>query len=73
MRIRKRDATLGDMISTAVFLGMGLWLGGEALLASDAGERWKAIGLGVCALLSVLGALRHVIASIWLALFGDGR
>ena len=73
MRIRKRERTLGDMISTAVFAGMGLWLGGEALLAAEAGVIWKAIVVGVCAGLSIFAALRHVIASIWLAIFGDGR
>jgi hypothetical protein len=73
MRIRKHERTLGDMISTAVFAGMGLWLGGEALLAAEAGLISKAVVIGICAGLSVLAALRHVIASIWLALFGDGR
>ena len=73
MRIRKHERSLGDMISTAVFAGMGLWLGGEALLAAEAGVTWKAVFVGICAGLSVLAALRHVIASLWLALFGDGR
>jgi hypothetical protein len=72
IRIKRRPRTIGDLISTAVFLGMAGWIGGEAVIAADIGPLWKAILLGTCALLCLLAALRHVIVRVWIMLFGDG-
>lgn len=52
--------TTGQMISTLCFLGVGLWLLGEAALAP-----WPKAGLliasGLCCL---AGAARHIIARL---------
>lgn len=88
MRVRNRPRTLGDLISTLCFAGMAMWLASEAIVSlgaravalqagtgaaeAAAAAGWRALGLGTCALLCALGALRHVIAMLWLRLFGDG-
>jgi hypothetical protein len=72
IRIKRRPRTLGDLISTAVFLGMAGWFGGEAIIAADVGPLWKAVGLGICAVMCLVASLRHVIVRVWIMLFGDG-
>lgn len=50
----------GQMISTLCFLGVGLWLLGQAAL-----EPWpRSAFLGACGFCSLLGAARHVIARL---------
>ena len=62
MRHRKRGS-MGQMISTLCFVGVGLYLIGD--VAMTTGDPLRATVLSICALLSLAGALRFQIA--WLA------
>lgn len=70
---RSRPRSLGEMISSAAFLGMGGWLFLEALSLPETAPAWRAIVLHICAFFCTLGALRFVIASLWERLFEGGK
>lgn len=69
---RRQSGSLGEMISSVAFLGMGGWLFLEGLSLSGIVPAWRVWGLYVCAVLCVLGAFRFVIASLWDRM-GKGR
>lgn len=54
--------SLGEMISTLVFIGMAAWLLLEALSLMGQAPTWQVVGLFLSAFLSLLGSLRFVIA-----------
>ncbi|WP_212699123.1 hypothetical protein [Thalassovita aquimarina] len=56
----KRNGSVGQMISTLCFLGVGLWLIAEAAMTE--GNPLRVFVLLCCAILSLLGALRFQIA-----------
>ena len=59
---RRRHESLGDMISTVVFLGVALTL---ALASADTflmGNYFKGFGFSIAALMCFLGSLRYPIA-----------
>lgn len=68
-RARTKDqyshTTLGALISTIVFLGMAAWLFLEALSLFGQAPPLQIGGLFFSAFLSLLGALRLLIARAW--------
>ena len=71
---RHRSAgSLGEMISSAAFLGMGGWLLLEGLSLSDTAPLWRVWGLYACAFFCALGAFRFAIARFWDRLFEEGN
>ena len=60
----KRRKTLGQLISTLVFLFAGVWLIFEGLNFYLNNEILKAISVWFGAVLSLLGAMRFVIQNI---------
>ena len=60
-----QQRSLGQMISTAVFAGMGAWLLLEAASLAPTHPQWQVWGLVACAVFCELGALRFVIAGFW--------
>lgn len=62
MRHRKRGS-LGQMISTLCFLGVGMYLIGDVAMTQD--DPLRSTVLSLCAVLSLAGALRFQIA--WVA------
>lgn len=58
----KHSGSVGQMISTLCFLGVGLWLIAEA--ASTENDPFRVFVLGACAILSLSGALRFQIAMV---------
>lgn len=61
-RGQRRHRSPGDMISTIVFVVMGLWLAGTAI--GGTGALWRDGILGCAAVASLAGALRFQIASL---------
>lgn len=61
----RRSGSLGEMISSVAFLGMGGWLFLEGASLSGTVPVWRVWGLYICAVLCVLGAFRFVIAALW--------
>lgn len=57
--------TLGTMISSAVFVGMGLWLLSEAF--DPALSTWNKCGLILCAVACFLASARYRIGMWWAA------
>ncbi|MEM9435462.1 MAG: hypothetical protein AAGA15_00365 [Pseudomonadota bacterium] len=54
--------TTGEMISTLCFFGVGLWLFGQAALATE----WpRAALLATCGVFCLAGAARHLIARLF--------
>lgn len=53
------------MISTAVFVGVGLALAGQAQVLAETAP-WRAAGAGFCALLCLAAAFRYRIHNLWL-------
>lgn len=64
--------SLGEMISSAVFLGMGGWLFLEGLSLSESAAPWRVWGLYICAVFCALAAFRFVIGALWERLMKDG-
>ena len=68
-RARTKDqyshTTLGALISTIVFLGMAAWLFLEALSLIGQAPLLQVNGLFFTSFLSLLGALRFLIARAW--------
>lgn len=64
-RTQRAPRSLGDMISTLVFIGMAAWLLLEALSLMGQAPTWQVAGLFLSAFLSFLGSLRFVIAQAW--------
>lgn len=62
---QRAPRTLGDMISTLVFIGMAAWLVLEALSLMGQAPGWQVAGLFLSAFFSFLGSLRFVIARAW--------
>lgn len=58
----KRTGSVGQMISTLCFLGVGLWLIAEAAMTEN--DPARVLVLGSCAILSLMGALRFQIATV---------
>jgi hypothetical protein len=71
-RHKRPTRTLGEMISTMVYIGMAGWLLLEALSLLGQAPAWQSGGLFVTASLSFLGAFRFVIAQAW-ARYRKGR
>jgi cation transport ATPase len=61
----RNPRTLGETISTLVYLGMAIWLFLEALSLMGQVPAWRVAGLFLSAFLCFLGALRFVIARVW--------
>lgn len=61
----RHPSTLGETISTLVFVGMGLWLLLEALSLMGQVSGWRVAGLFLSSVLCFLGSLRLVIARAW--------
>ncbi len=57
-----RTGSVGQMISTLCFLGVGLWLIAEAAMTE--GDPLRVFVLLCCAILSLSGALRFQIATV---------
>jgi cation transport ATPase len=64
-RNHRNPRTMGELISTLVFIGMAVWLLLEALSLTGQAPTWQVAGLFLSAFLSFLGALRFVIAQAW--------
>lgn len=64
-RTQRNSRSLGEMISTVVFFGMGGWLLLEALSLSSQAPSWQVSALFLSAFMSFLGGLRFVIAQAW--------
>ena len=60
----KRKKTLGQLISTLVFLFAGVWLTFEGLTLYLNNEILKAISVWFRAGLSLLGSMRYVIQNL---------
>ncbi len=60
----KRRKTIGQLISTLVFLAMAFWLIFEGLAIYHNKEILKAILVWIGAVLSLLGSLRFVIQNL---------
>jgi hypothetical protein len=58
-----RARSLGETVSTVVFLGAGLWLIGAALVGADGPVR--GVLMGLCGAASLAGVARFQIAAIW--------
>jgi len=67
----RRHRSLGEMISTATFLGLSVYLFIYGLELLDNGETWRAYGGFLASLLCGLGGLRFTIANI-VAKWRDG-
>jgi hypothetical protein len=61
-RNQRSPRSLGELISTLVFIGMAVWLLLEALSLMGQAPTWQVAGLFLSAFLSLLGSLRFVIA-----------
>jgi hypothetical protein len=61
MTMTRRARSTGEMISTLCYVGVGLWTLGTALESAFP----EAVVLGLCALASFAGALRHQIARLF--------
>jgi len=57
-----RKGSVGQMISTLCFLGVGLWLIAEAVMTEN--DPFRVFILISCAILSLSGALRFQIAPL---------
>lgn len=68
---RRRPGSLGEMISSVAFLGMGGWLLLEGFSLSETAPQWRVWGLYICAFFCALGAFRFVIAGLWDRLFEE--
>ena len=60
-----RGQSIGEMISTLVYIGMGLWLLSAALVSPTDYPFWKKIGLYICGGLSLLASGRFLIGDFW--------
>ena len=60
----KRRNTIGQLISTLVFLVMAFWLISEGLALFNTEETLKAIAVWFGAVLSLMGSMRFVIQNI---------
>ena len=60
-----RSQSIGEMISTLVYIGMGLWLLSAALVSPTDYPLWKKIGLYICGGLSLLASGRFLIGDFW--------
>jgi hypothetical protein len=71
---QRRQQSLGELISTLVFIGMSVWLFLEGLSLMGQAPNLQIAGLFFTSFLSFLGALRLVIAKAWSQLRkGDGE
>ena len=61
----RRHRSRGELISTFAFAVVGLFFVGEAGVLWEEGARGKAALIGLCALLSLAGALRYHIHNLW--------
>lgn len=67
-----RPRSLGEMISSAAFLGMAGWLFLEAQSLPETTPAWRGTGLYICAFFCALGAFRFAISALWERLFRPG-
>ena len=70
MSARRSHGSLGDLISTLVFLGMALLAFLTGFGALEAGEIWRASGIWFAGFLSFLGACRYPLARLFDAMAG---
>lgn len=69
----RNPRTLGETISTLVYVGMSGWLLLEALSLMGQAPRWQVAGLFLTSILSLLGAFRFAIAHFWHQISGGGE
>lgn len=69
----RNPRSLGEMISSVAFLGMGGWLFLEAMRLMGEVPMWRTVGLFLCAFFCVLGAFRFVIAGLWNSVTGTRK
>ena len=67
----RNPRTLGETISTLVYVGMSGWLLLEALSLMGQASRWQVAGLFLTSFFSLLGAFRFVIAQLWRQISGS--
>ena len=60
-----RSQSIGEMISTLVYIGMGLWLLSAALVSPIDYPFWKKVGLYICGGLSLIASCRFMIGDLW--------
>ncbi|MEZ7812681.1 MAG: hypothetical protein ACI9O0_000671 [Paracoccaceae bacterium] len=60
-----RGQSIGEMISTLVYICMGLWSLSAALALPEGSSAWRQIGLYICGGLSLLGSVRFIIDDLW--------
>jgi len=65
MSARRSHGSLGDLISTLVFLGMALLAFLTGFGALEAGEIWRASGIWIAGFLCFLGACRYPLARLF--------
>ena len=65
MARKRKERSLGEMISSVCFYGVGLYLLLEGSLARDEGEQlYISLGLWLSGVVCVLGGARFIIADI---------
>ncbi|MBO6775071.1 MAG: hypothetical protein JJ897_06115 [Marinibacterium sp.] len=67
----RNPRTLGETISTLVYVGMSGWLLLEALSLMGQAPRWQVAGLFLTSFFSLLGAFRFAIARLWRQISGS--
>ena len=65
MSARRSHGSLGDLISTLVFLGMALLAFLTGFGALEADEIWRASGIWFAGFLCFLGACRYPLARLF--------
>ena len=70
MSARRSHGSLGDLISTLVFLGMALLAFLTGFGALEAGEIWRASGIWIAGFFCFLGACRYPLARLFDAMAG---
>jgi hypothetical protein len=70
-RSHRSHRSLGEMISTATFLGLSAYLLAYSLGLLEAGDIWRGYGGLLAALLCGLGGLRFTIANFVAKWRGD--
>ncbi len=62
---RRRHRSRGEMISTATFLGVGVFFAGETNVLLSEGQRLQALMMGLFSALCLAGAARFHIHNFW--------
>ena len=62
---RRKHESLGELISTFAFLGVGIVLLISSLSAIDLGENIRGYGFLTCSIMCILGGFRYPLARIY--------